>query len=171
MSILLGNTEQAGRESMQEKDGFIQDHAGRIAAIIEKNDRLIALFGMKIQDVGPGRAVVAMSVGEDHINSAQVCHGGTIFSLADVAFALACNSHGSLALAIDMSISFLRPVSVGESITASCIEKHRGRRLGSYHIEVTNKSEQVVALLKATAFVTDQTLKETTDFSSRQNSG
>ena len=126
---------------------------------------------MKIQEVRAGKAVVHMVVGEHHINSAQVCHGGTIFSLADVAFALACNSHGFLALAIDMSISFLRPVSVGELITASCIEKHRSRKLGSYHIEVTNTSNQLVALLKATAFVTDQTLEDTTDFSSRQNSG
>ncbi len=156
---------------MQEKDGFSQEQAGKVRAIIAKHDRLIALFTMKIQEVNPGRAVVTMRVGENHINSAQVCHGGTIFSLADVAFALACNSHGPLALAIDMSISFLRPVSVGEMITATCIEKHRGRRLGSYHIEVTNGSDQVVALLKATAFVTDQTLEETTDFSSRQNGG
>lgn len=155
---------------MQEKDGFSQKQAGKVRAIIEKHDKLIALFSMEIQEVSSGRAAVHMSVGENHINSAKVCHGGTIFSLADVAFALACNSHGSLALAIDMSISFLRPVSVGELITATCIEKHRGRRLGSYHIEVTNRSDQVVAMLKATAFVTDQTLEETTDFSSKQNS-
>ena len=111
-----------------------------------------------------------MNVGRGHVNSANVCHGGAIFSLADVAFALACNSHGSLALAIDMSISFLRPVPVGELITACCVEKHRSRSLGSYHIEVKNRKDQIVALLKATAFVTDQMLEETTDFSSRQNS-
>ncbi len=155
---------------MQGKNGFLQKQAKKVRAIIGENDRLIALFGMKIQEVGPGSAVVRMSVEKGHVNSANVCHGGAIFSLADVAFALACNSHGSLALAIDMSISFLRPVPVGELITASCTEKHRGRSLGSYHIEVTNRSGQIVALLKATAFVTDQTLEETTDFSSRQNS-
>ena len=156
---------------MQEKDINPLSAVEKVHAIIEKHDKLIELFGMKIQEVGAGKAVVHMVVGEHHINSAQVCHGGTIFSLADVAFALACNSHGFLALAIDMSISFLRPVSVGELITASCSEKHRSRKLGSYHIEVTNTSNQLVALLKATAFVTDQTLEDTTDFSSRQNSG
>ena len=156
---------------MHEKDTNPQMQAKRVHGIIEKHDKLIALFGMHIQEVWPGKAVVHMRVSKNHINSAQVCHGGTIFSLADVAFALACNSHGPLALAIDMSISFLRPVSVGELISATCIEKHRSRRLGNYQIEVTNESDQLVALLKATAFVTDQALDESTDFSNRQNGG
>ena len=144
--------------------------AEKVRSIIGKKDRLKSLLGMKIVDVQPGCAVVKMSVGKDHVNSANVCHGGTIFSLADVAFALASNSHGSLALAIDMSISFLRSVPPGETITAVCTEKHRGRRLGNYHIEVTNGNGQLVALLKATAYITDQTLEETTDFSTRSNS-
>ena len=171
MSILLCNTVRTGTDTMQKKNALPPEHAEKVRAIIAKHDKLIALFDMKIGEVGPGRAVVYMSVGEQHINSAKVCHGGTIFSLADVAFALACNSHGALALAVDMSISFLRPVSVGERITATCVEKHRGRKLGGYYIEVSNSSEQVVALLKATAFVTDQTLEESTDFSNRQNGG
>ena len=152
---------------MAEEHDASQYKARRVKAIIEKHDRLIALFGMEIKDVQPGKAVVSMSVMAGHVNSAKVCHGGVIFSLADVAFALACNSYGSLALAIDMSISFLRPVPVGELITASCVEKHRGRSLGSYHIEVQKGSGQIVALLKATAYITDQVLEETTDFSSR----
>jgi uncharacterized protein (TIGR00369 family) len=63
-----------------------------------------------------------------------------------------------------MSISFLRAVPPDERITATCTEKHRGKRLGSYHIEVTDSSGKPVALLKATAFVTDQKLEEATDF-------
>jgi acyl-CoA thioesterase len=152
---------------MDKRDADPGNRAEKVRSIIESHDKLISLFDMKIREVGPGKAIVSMNVREDHVNSAQVCHGGTVFSLADVAFALACNSHGPLALAIDMSISYLRPVSVGELITATCIEKHRSRRLGSYHIEVTNASKQIVALLKATAFVTDQQLDESTDFSKR----
>jgi acyl-CoA thioesterase len=152
---------------MQINDNVSLERAQKTRAIIGKKDKLVTLFGMDIREVEPGRAVVCMSIGSDHINSAQVCHGGTIFALADVAFALACNSHGPLALAVDMSISFLRPVPVGESITATCTEKHRGRKLGSYQIEVTNSRDQAVALLKATAFVTDQVLEESTDFSSK----
>ena len=143
----------------------MSEEAKRVWTIIERNDRLIHLFGMEVLEVEPGRAVVQMDVGQDHVNAANVCHGATMFALADVAFALACNSHGTLALAVDMSISFLKAVPPGECITATCTEKHRGKRLGSYHIEVTNTGGQPVALLKATAFVTDQTLEETTDFS------
>jgi acyl-CoA thioesterase len=93
-------------------------------------------------------------VSEDHLNAAGSCHGGVIFSLADVAFALACNSHGTLALALDVSISFLRAVSPGEEITATCTERYRGKRTGSYTIEVTDGSGTLVSLLKATAFLT-----------------
>jgi acyl-CoA thioesterase len=143
----------------------LSEESKRVRKIIEEKDRLIHLFGMKVDDVCPGRAVVSMTVGEHHVNAANVCHGATMFALADVAFALACNSHGDLALAVDMSISFLRAVSSGEHITATCTERHRGKRLGSYHIEVTNATGTPVALLKATAFVTDQRLEAVTDFS------
>jgi acyl-CoA thioesterase len=142
----------------------LSEEAKRVRKIIEEKDRLIHLFGMGVDDVEPGRAVVSMTVGEQHVNAANVCHGATMFALADVAFALACNSHGDLALAVDMSISFLRAVPSGERITATCTERHRGKRLGSYHIEVTNGTGKPVALLKATAFVTDRRLEEATDF-------
>jgi acyl-CoA thioesterase len=134
--------------------------AKRVRGIIEKNDHLISLFGMEIEEVGEGTAAVSMTVGEQHLNAAHTCHGGTIFSLADVAFALACNSHGNLALAVDMSISFLKAVAPQERITALCSEKHRGKRIGSYHIEVTGKGGGLVALLKATAFITDEVLRD-----------
>jgi acyl-CoA thioesterase len=93
-----------------------------------------------------------MKIGKDHVNAAHVCHGGVIFSLADVAFALACNSHGTLALALDMSISFLKAVQVGETITARCEERHAGKSTGCYTIEVSDSGNNVVALVKATAF-------------------
>jgi acyl-CoA thioesterase len=131
-----------------------------IHSLIEKGDRLIQLFGMEIIDFGPGRASVRMTVGENHVNAARLCHGGTMFSLADVAFALASNSHGNLALAVDMSISFLRSVPPGEIITAACVEKNRGKTLGTYQIEIKDSKARLVALLKATAFVTEDHLEK-----------
>jgi acyl-CoA thioesterase len=142
----------------------VSEESKRVRKIIEEKDRLIGLFGMHVDEVEPGRAVVSMMVTERHVNAANVCHGATMFALADVAFALACNSHGDLALAVDMSISFLRAVPPGRRITATCTERHRGKRLGSYHIEVTDPTGTPIALLKATAFVTDQRLEEATDF-------
>ncbi len=129
-----------------------------IRAFIQRGDALISLFNMEIVDFSAGSATVRMTVKREHANAADVCHGGALFSLADVAFALASNSHGTLALAIDMSISFLRAVPVGETITACCVEKHRGRSTATYLIEVKDSSGKLAALLKATAFRTPNPL-------------
>lgn len=124
----------------------------KVRKLINENDMLISCFGMEIVEVKKGSASVRMKVGKDHVNTADVCHGGVIFSLADVAFALACNSHGTLALALDMSISFLKTVQVGETITARCEEQHAGKSIGCYTIEVSDSANNLVSLLKATAF-------------------
>jgi acyl-CoA thioesterase len=124
----------------------------KVRNLINEKDKLISCFGMDIIEVRKGSATVRMKVGKDHVNAADVCHGGVIFSLADVAFALACNSHGTLALALDMSISFLKPVPVGETITANCGERYAGKSTGSYSIEVTDSQNKLVAIVKATAF-------------------
>ena len=124
----------------------------KVRKLVNEKDKLISCFGMEIMEVKKGSAKVRMKVGKEHVNAADFCHGGVIFSVADVAFALACNSHGTLALALDMSISFLKAVPVGETITAFCYERHAGKSTGSYSIEVTDSRGKLVALLKATAF-------------------
>ncbi len=128
-----------------------------IRAHIEKHDRLITLFNMTVLDVEVGRAVVKMEIGEDHLNAANLCHGGAIFSLADVAFALACNSHGSMALALEVSANYVRPARLSEVITAEAKELHQGRRTGVYFIEVRNQDGKHVAFFKATSYRVDQT--------------
>jgi acyl-CoA thioesterase len=124
----------------------------KVKKLIQEKDMLIGLFCMHIDDLREGDATVSMRVQKKHLNAAGYCHGGVIFSLADVSFALASNSHGTLALALDMSISFLKAVQPGEKIIARCTERHRGRSTGSYSIEVTDGENNLVALLKATAF-------------------
>ncbi len=126
---------------------------------IQAYDRLIELFGMEILEVGYGQAAVGMTVSQDHLNAAGLCHGGAIFSLADVAFALACNSHGVKALALEVSISYMRPALPGERLVARAEEENRGRRTGVYLIRVTNSKGKEVALLKATAFCLDEPFK------------
>jgi acyl-CoA thioesterase len=123
-----------------------------VRKLIEERDRILSLFGMKVLSLKAGESVVRMKVEDEHLMAAGFCHGGVIFSLADVAFALACNSHGTLSLALDMSISFLKPVKRGELLTARCRERHRGKSTGCYEIEVTNDSGELVSFLKATAF-------------------
>jgi acyl-CoA thioesterase len=135
----------------------------KIRNIINQKDMLISLFKMEISDFAPGRAEVRMKVEAHHVNAAGVCHGGVMFSLADVSFALACNSHGTLALALDMSITYVKPVPPGEIITARCTERHRGRSTATYIIEVVNSDNNLVALLKATAFRKNTLLYEEGD--------
>jgi acyl-CoA thioesterase len=125
----------------------------RIRELIEKSDRLLRLFNMEITEYNQGIASVRMQVKESHLNAADICHGGVIFSLADVAFALASNSYGNVALALDMSISYLKAVHAGETLTARCSEQNRSRRTGAYLIEVKDSAENLVALLKATVFI------------------
>ncbi len=127
---------------------FVREH-------IEKRDRLIELFGMKIEKVEPGKADVIMTVTENQLNAASLCHGGAIFSLADVAFALACNSHGIMALALEVSINYLRPAKKGETLKAMAREKNLGKRTGLYIVEVVNEKGKKVAFCKATAYRLD----------------
>jgi len=124
----------------------------RVRHLIETRDRLIGLFGMVVEEVAPGSSRVSMTVQEGFLNTAALCHGGAIFSLADVAFALACNSHGTKALALESSINFMRPVSAGETITAAASEISRGKTTGLYTVLVTNGDGRPVAYMKATAY-------------------
>jgi len=128
---------------------FVKNHIGQ-------HDKLIELFGMNIEKVEPGMAQVSMTVTDKHLNAASLCHGGAIFALADVAFALAGNSHGVMALALEVSINYLRPAKKGEQLRARAREESLGKRTGLYIVEVTNQEEKKVAFFKATAYRLEQ---------------
>lgn len=117
-----------------------------------KNDRLFSLLGARIMEMDKGYAKVELTVKEEHLNAAGVCHGGVIFSLADLAFALASNSHGKLALAIEVSITFMRSVSAGERIVAEAREVNLGKRTATYLMEVRNSENSLIALAKGTVY-------------------
>ena len=124
----------------------------KVKELIGGHDRLIDIFGMEIERVEPGCAQVSMVVKESHLNAASLCHGATIYALADVAFALACNSHGRQALALEVSINYLRPAFTGDRLTAYATEENLGNTTGLYKIIVTNQDGKKIAFLKATAF-------------------
>ncbi|MDQ2803430.1 MAG: hydroxyphenylacetyl-CoA thioesterase PaaI, partial [Pseudomonadota bacterium] len=111
------------------------DPAARARAVADAmwaDDRASRGLGMRIEDVGPGRAVLTMTVAERMVNGHGICHGGFIFSLADSAFAFACNSHGERTVAQHCAITFLRPGSLGETLRAEAAERLRGGRSGIY---------------------------------------
>jgi acyl-CoA thioesterase len=99
-------------------------------------DRASAMLGMEAVEVGPGRSRVSMVVRPDMVNGHDLCHGGVIASLADSAFALACNSHGPVAVAAGFSIEFLVPGRLGQTLHADAREVWLRGRSGLYDVTV-----------------------------------
>src|SRR5690242_19564270 len=87
-------------------------------------------LGMEIVDIGPGRASLAMMVKPEMVNGQRICHGGMIFTLADSAFAYACNSHNDRAVAAQGNITFIRPGKLGDRLVAAAREVSRSGRSG-----------------------------------------
>ncbi len=112
------------------------------------NDRASRELGMQLQAVEPGRAVLLMSVRDDMVNGHDICHGGMIFTLADSAFAFACNSHNLNAVAAGARIDFLAPGRLGDRLTAVAQQVVQRRRSGVYDVTVTNQDGRVIALFR-----------------------
>ena len=102
-------------------------------------------LGMQILEVGPGRARLAMPIAEHMTNGHGTCHGGFIFTLADSAFAFACNSHGQNAVAQHCSVTFLSPAQRGMRLVAEARERQRGERSGIYDVTVRTEAGDVIA--------------------------
>jgi acyl-CoA thioesterase len=116
-----------------------------------KQDRLARLLGMELLEVAPGTATARMAVREDHFNAVNIVHGGALFSLADFTFAAASNARGKAAVAINATISYMRPVSSG-TLTAKAEEVNASTRLATYLIRITDEQGRQVALFQGTVF-------------------
>jgi acyl-CoA thioesterase len=121
-----------------------EDVAARTAEAMERADAAGRGAGVRLLDVGPGRARVGMAVEERHVNGHGICHGGYLFLLADAALAYASNSYGTSAVASGADITFLRPVPLGAELVAEAVERARTGRSGLYDVTVRS-SELVVA--------------------------
>lgn len=97
---------------------------------------------MRVEAVGPGHARLSMAVRPEFLNGHNTCHGGLIFTLADSAFAFACNSHNHNTVAAGCSIEFLRPVHGGDVLTAEAEEQVLSGRHGIYDVRVTNQGRR-----------------------------
>ncbi len=111
-------------------------------------DHASQALGMRLEEVRPGRARLSMTIRPDMVNGHQICHGGLIFSLADSAFAFACNSHDVTTVAAQCQISFLAPARLGDRLTAEAVERHRRGRSGIYDVTVTNGAGETIALFR-----------------------
>mgnify|MGYP003622082562 FL=1 len=105
-------------------------------------------LGMRLEAVGPGCARLSMTVRPEFLNGHRTCHGGLIFTLADSAFAFACNSHNHNTVAAGCSVEFLRPAQGGDVLTAEAAEQVLSGRHGVYDVRVSNQNDEVVAMFR-----------------------
>lgn len=119
--------------------------AGR--AMYERDPASQAL-GVQLDSIAPGRAVMSMIVRADMLNGHQTCHGGFIFSLADSAFAFACNSRNQVTVGSGCTIDYLAPAFEGDRLTATAVEYSLAGRTGIYDVEVTNQKGKRIAVFR-----------------------
>ncbi len=125
-----------------------QDRAEKSAACMWENDAASKWLGMTLDAVGPGTATLSFTVQDHHLNGHAICHGGYIFTLADSAFAFACNSYNQITVAQENQITFLSPGKGGERLTATALETAKTGRSGVYDVTVTGEDGRKVALLR-----------------------
>ena len=119
-----------------------------------RNDRFAAWNGMELVELRPGYARARMTVGPQHLNSVGVVQGGAMFTLADLAFAGACNAAGKLAVGVTMSISCVQATQSG-TLVAEAVEISRSRRISTCTVRVVNDREELVAMFQGTAYIKD----------------
>ncbi|MDE3213878.1 MAG: hydroxyphenylacetyl-CoA thioesterase PaaI [Bacteroidota bacterium] len=115
-------------------------------------------LGIEILEIREGYSRISMTVRPEMLNGFGISHGGIAFSLADSAFAFACNSRNNLSVALDTSINFTKPTYPGDVLTAEATELHNGNSTGLYQISITNQRGHLVAAFKGTCFRTRKKL-------------
>ena len=123
-----------------------------------KEDPFARSLGIEVLELGAGYSRATMIVGEHMLNFCGIPHGGAIFTLADAAFAAAANSHGQVAVALNVSTSFLAAVPVGTRLYAEATEESLGRRTALYRLAVTAEDGTLVALCHGTVYRKNQAL-------------
>ena len=124
----------------QVRDGMLAD------------DRASKALGIAITEIGPGSATATMAVRADMLNGFGICHGGLVATLADSAFAFACNAHNELTVASGFSIDILLASKEGDVLTARATETNKAGRTGLYDIEVRNQRGERVAMFRGRSY-------------------
>lgn len=122
------------------------------------HDAFSQWMGIEVIEIKEGYSKIKMAIRQEMVNGFGIVHGGIPFSLADSAFAFACNNRNNLSVALDVTITFTKAVNVGDVLTAEAKEVHNGRSTGVYLITVTNQKKEPVALFKGTCFRTGKNL-------------
>ena len=132
--------------------------ANKVVEKMMQNDSFSKWMGLEVIDVKEGYSKVRMAIRKEMLNGFGIVHGGVAFSLADSAFAFACNNRNNISVALDVTITFTKAVNVGDVLTAEAKEIHNGRSTGVYLITITNQKNEQVAFFKGTCFRTGKPL-------------
>jgi len=135
--------------------------ANEVVTHMMKHDLFSQWLGIEVLEVKEGYSRIKMTVRKEMINGFGIVHGGIAFSVADSAFAFACNNRNVLSVALDTSINFLKPVNVDDVLTAEANELHHGKSTGLYHINISNQHQQLVAQFKGLCYRTGTELMST----------
>lgn len=119
---------------------------------LNKNDRFAASIGARLTTIREGYAKAELTVEERHLNGANVCQGGVMYTLADLAFAGVANCHGILTLGISNTITFLKSAKLGDHLTAECTEVLDHQKLPYCDIRVTNQNGEILAMVTGLAY-------------------
>ncbi len=130
--------------------------AEKASATLHDRDACATLLGITIDDVQPGSAVVSMVVESTMANGHGICQGGLITTLADTAFAHASNSYNRTTVAQGISIDFVKPALLGQRLSATASEQHRGKTTGIYEVRVRNEDDQLLAIFTGRSFELNQ---------------
>ena len=110
------------------------------------------MMNMKLSEIGLGSALVEMKISEGMKNIFGTVHGGAVFSLIDGAFEAAANSHGTVAVALNVNVSYINPAMPGDILYATAREVSRSRKISAYYIEVKNDKGELIAACQAMAY-------------------
>lgn len=132
--------------------------AGKVVSHMMEHDLFSQWLGIEMLEIKEGYSKIKITVRKEMINGFGIVHGGIAFSLADSAFAFACNNRNVLSVALDTSINFIKPVHVADVLTAEAKEIHNGKSTGLYHITISNQNNHKVALFKGLCYRTDKSL-------------
>ena len=126
--------------------------AEKVREVMLADDAATGMLGMQITAIAPGRAVVTMAVRADMLNGFAICHGGLIATLADSAFAFACNSRNALTVASGFGIDILKPAKLGDVLTAVAEEASLAGRTGLYDVTVKSQHGELIAMFRGRSY-------------------
>lgn len=139
-----------------------EDKNNELARVLAKlkSDSYASFLGVRITKIERGYAKAEVTVAERMLNFNEVAHGGFIYSLADVAFAAACNSYNQTAVALSFHITYRRPVTIGMRLIAEASEESSGKTTALYKIVVRTDGQRIVAICEGLAYKLDSSFTE-----------